>query len=237
MQRRVRDGLGHQTEAVGVDEGGGDPAVGACAAAAILLPSEDQRRSSSDRVADTAHRPRRVDREDVSAVAGRSNRLGGLDPQPLAVDLAVFCWVAATMSSILAGARLARPTPLRRPTGGSRTVASHNHRLKPPRMFQPAGTPRLVVGPSQRKGGRRSAPARTGKDRQGPKGRLVVLGRNTALARQQQPCRTPLAAGALARSDQTATRQSPALGRTSSNGWREVPCRCDRYHVGSPWQG
>ena len=33
---------------------------------------------------------------------------GGLDPQSLAVELAVFCWVAATLSSILAGVRSAR---------------------------------------------------------------------------------------------------------------------------------
>jgi hypothetical protein len=135
------------------------------------------RGSGSDRVADTARRSRLVGREDVSAVSGRSNRLGGLDPQPLAVELAVFCWVATTLSPILAGVRLARSTPVRRPTGGPRTVASHNHRLKPPRMFRPAATPKLVVGPSQRNGGRRSAPARTEGTPCG------AAGRNRALAR------------------------------------------------------
>src|SRR6266498_2981548 len=36
------------------------------------------------------------------------------------------------------------------PSTGSRTVASRNHILKPPRMFRPAGGPKLLTGPSQR---------------------------------------------------------------------------------------
>jgi hypothetical protein len=79
-------------------------------------------------------------------------------------------------------------------------VASHNHRLKPPRMFRPADAPKLVVGPT-------SAMAEeegTGRTEGTPCG---AAGSNTALARQQQPRLTPLAAVMLARSDPTATRQ------------------------------
>ena len=176
MQRRVGGCLGHKAGGVGVDEGGGGPAVGGTVRRSDLAAVGGPGGSSSDRVADTARWSRLVGREDVSAVDGRSNRLGGLDPQPLAVELAVFCWVAATLSPILAGVRLARSAPVRRPTGGSRTVAIHNHRLKPPRMFRSANRPKLVVGPSQRNDGRRSAP-------EGPKGRLVG-----AAGQEYSPC-------------------------------------------------
>jgi hypothetical protein len=178
MQRRVGGCLGHQTGAVGVDEGGGDPAVGGTCGGSELAAIGEPEGSSLNRVADTARRSRLVGRGDVSAVDGRSNRLGASTPQPLAVELAAFCWVAATLSPILAGVRLARSAPVRRPTGGSRTVAIHNHRLKPPRMLRPAGTPKLVVGPSQRNDGRRRAPART----EGTP--CIAASRNIALAHQ-----------------------------------------------------
>jgi len=115
-----------------------------------------------------------------------SNRLGGLDPQPLAVDLGRRLLlgrgdVVLEPRKGAVGRSAARSAPRR-----SRTVASHTHRLKPPRMFRPANRPKLVVGPSQRFGGRRSASART----EGTP--CVAVGRNIALACQQQPRRTPL---------------------------------------------
>ena len=47
-------------------------------------------------------------------------------------------------------------------SSGSRTVASHNHSLKPPRMFRPADGPKLLTGPRQRI----AVGEGTGKDRQ-----------------------------------------------------------------------
>ena len=88
-----------------------------------------------------------------------------------------------------------------RPDGGSRTVASRTHGLKPPRMFRLVDAPKLVVGPSQRDGGGRRVSART----EGTP--CVAAGRTRALARQQQPRRSPWAAVVLARSNPPATRQ------------------------------
>jgi hypothetical protein len=229
MQRRVGDGLGHQTGAVGVDEGGGGPAVGARRAAAILLPSENQRGSSSDRIADTARWSRRVGREDVSAVSGRSNRLGGLDPSR-----------SLSILPSSAGSRRPCPRSWQGAVGPIRARAATHGRIE--NCGQPQAHLEATSDVSAR---RRIEACRRAKPVQRRKEECTGQARRDALWRyrqEQRPC-PPAAASPDAFGGWSARAFRPDSNQTMTSARQDAeqrlkggPCRCDRYHVGSPPQ-
>jgi hypothetical protein len=108
-------------------------------------------------------------------------------------------------------------------------VASRKHILKPPRMFRPADASKLVEGakPVQRR-----KEECTGKAEGTPCG---ATGRNSAL-----PASSSLAValgGWSARAFRPDSNQTMTSARQDAEQrLKGGPCRCDRYHVGSPPQ-